>query len=279
MPSRLPSWFRPYRAILSARFRTMLQYRGAALGGVGTQAFFGLVRIMILEGFYRSSAVTPSLGFSAAVGYIWLGQAAFTMQPYNLDREVRAMVSNGTVAYELVRPLHLLGFWYCRAVAWRTAPMVLRLVPMVLFAALVLPLVGLDSWALRPPASLAAGAAWLLAMVGALAVSAAITTLMSISLLWTISGEGIAVLVSSVVALLSGMTIPLPLFPEWAQTVLRALPFAALMDLPARLYTGHIPAGQAGWVLLSQLVWTGLLLALGSWLVGRATRRLVVQGG
>ena len=274
-----PGPLRPYWAILTARFRTMLQYRGAALGGVVTQAFFGLVRIMILEGFYRSSATTPSLSFAAAVGYIWLGQAAFTLQPYNLDRQVRAMVASGTVAYELVRPLHLYAFWYFRAVAWRSAPVVLRLGPMVVIAALILPLCGLESWAMRPPVSLAAGAAWLLTMGGALAVSAAITTLMSISLLWTISGEGIAVLVSALTALLSGMIIPLPLFPEWAQPLLRALPFAALMDLPARLYTGHLPAAQAGWVLAQQLVWTAALAALGIWLVGRATRRLVVQGG
>jgi ABC-2 type transport system permease protein len=274
-----PGPFRPYLAIFTARFRTMLQYRGAALGGVVTQAFFGLVRIMILEGFYRSSATTPSLGFAAAVGYVWLGQAAFTLQPYNLDRQVRTMVASGTVAYELVRPLHLYAFWYCRAVAWRSAPVVLRLVPMVVIAALILPLCGLGSWAMRPPVSLAAGAAWLLTMGGALAVSAAITTLMSISLLWTISGEGIAVLVSALTALLSGMIIPLPLFPEWAQVGLRALPFAALLDLPARLYTGHIPAAQAGWVLAQQLAWTAAMAALGSWLVGRATRRLVVQGG
>jgi ABC-2 type transport system permease protein len=270
---------RPYLAILSARFRTMLQYRGAAIGGVGTQAFFGMVRIMILEGFYRSSATPPSLSFAAAVGYIWLGQAAFTMQPYNLDREVRAMVTSGTLAYELVRPLHLYAFWYCRAVAWRSAPMVLRLLPMMLFATLVLPPLGLADWALRAPASPGAGLAWVLTMFGALAVSAAITTLMSISLLWTISGEGIAVLVSSIVSLLSGMIIPLPFFPEWAQPLLRLLPFAALMDLPARVYTGHIPLAGAGWVLLTQLVWTLLLVALGSWLLGRATRRLVIQGG
>jgi ABC-2 type transport system permease protein len=102
---------------------------------------------------------------------------------------------------------------------------------------------------------------------------------MSISLLWTISGEGIAVLATALVALLNGMTIPLPLFPEWAQPVLRALPFAGLLDLPARLYTGHIPASDVGWVLAHQLGWTAALVALGWWLVVRATRRLVVQGG
>jgi ABC-2 type transport system permease protein len=32
-------------------------------------------------------------------------------------------------------------------------------------------------------------------------------------------------------------------------------------------------------VLLHQLVWTALLVALGRWLLSRGVRRLVVQGG
>ena len=269
----------PYLAVIAARFRTLLQYRGAALGGVGTQALFGFVRLMVLEAFYRSGSQPPSLSFAEAVGYVWLGQVTFTMQPYNLDRDVRDMVKTGTVAYELVRPLDLYAFWYCRAIAWRSAPMLLRSVPMILLAALALPLAGLDEWALRPPPSLAATLLWLASMAGALAVSAAISTLMSISLLWTISGEGVAIMTASLVSLLSGMIIPLPLFPDWAQPLLQLLPFAALMDLPARIYTGDIPAAQAGFVLLHQACWTLALVALGRWLLGRCARRIVVQGG
>jgi ABC-2 type transport system permease protein len=269
---------RPYLAILAARLRTLLQYRGAALGGVGTQLFFGLVRIMILEGFYRSTTRPMTFTFAQAVGYVWLGQATFAMQPYNLDRDVRAMVRTGSVAYELLRPVDLYGLWYCRNLGWRTGPMLLRIVPMVALAA-ALPLLGLRAWGLGPPPSLAAAVMWLLTMAGALAVSCAVTTLMSISLLWTISGEGIAILVSSLVTLLSGMVIPLPLFPEWAQPALRVLPFAALMDLPARVYTGDVAASAAWWVLLHQALWTAALALAGRALLARAARRLVVQGG
>ncbi|MDT7580304.1 MAG: hypothetical protein QOK35_1568, partial [Pseudonocardiales bacterium] len=33
---------KPYWAVLSARFRTLLQYRAAAMAGVGTRVFWGL---------------------------------------------------------------------------------------------------------------------------------------------------------------------------------------------------------------------------------------------
>jgi ABC-2 type transport system permease protein len=269
---------RPYLAVVSARFRTLLQYRGAAAAGVVTQLLFGLVRLMVLEGFYRSAA-GQSFTFAEAVGYVWLGQATFTMLPYNLDREVRALVESGTVAYELVRPVDLYFFWYARTLAWRSAPMLLRSGPMVLVASVGLPLLGLGEWALRLPPSAGAALMWGASMIGALGVSSAISALMSVSLLWSVSGEGVVVLVSSVVTLLSGIVIPLPLFPDWAQPVLRLLPAAAILDLPARIYTGHIPAPAAGWVLIDQLGWTVVLVLIGRAILGRITRRLVIQGG
>jgi ABC-2 type transport system permease protein len=270
---------RPYLAVFVARFRTLLQYRAAALGGLGTQTFFGLVRIMILEGFYRSTQVVPALSFPEVVVYVWLGQATFAMQPYNLDRDVRNMVQNGTIAYELVRPLDLYTFWYWRALAWRSAPMLLRLLPMLLLVVLLPPLLGFPEWGMRAPAGPAAAAGWVLTTLGGLAVSTAITALMSVLMVWTLSGEGLSILLGGIVSLLSGMVLPLPLFPDWAQPVLRALPFSALVDYPARIYTGDLPVSEVGWLLLHQALWTVALALLGAGLLRRATRRLVVQGG
>jgi ABC-2 type transport system permease protein len=75
------------------------------------------------------------------------------------------------------------------------------------------------------------------------------------------------------------MIIPLPLFPDWAQWLLRALPFGGLIDFPARVYTGDIPPAATGWVLLHQLFWTAALMLGGRALLTRSLRRVVVQGG
>jgi ABC-2 type transport system permease protein len=268
-----------YLAIISARFRTLLQYRSAALAGLFTQAFYGVVRIMILEAFYRSSAAAQPMSFAQVVGYVWLGQAALSMFPWNVDKDIRDSIRSGAVVYELCRPLDLYGLWYARAIAWRTAPMLLRAVPMLVFAILVLPAVGFEEWALGLPHDAASGMMWLATFAGELLLSCAMSTLLHISLMWTISGDGSRVLLTSVTTLLGGMVIPLPLFPDWAQPILGALPFAGLMDLPARVYTGHI-AGAAAWTgLLVQLGWTLALIWLGRAILARGTRRLVVQGG
>jgi ABC-2 type transport system permease protein len=268
-----------YPHIVAARFRALLQYRGAALGGLATQAFFGVTRIMILEAFYRSTTAAQPMTFAEAVGYIWLGQALLILMPWNVDPDIREQIRDGSVVYELCRPLDLYGLWFCRAVAARTAPVLMRLVPMAVLAVVILPLVGLEAWAWRAPPS-AAAAAWFAAtIVGALLLSCGLTTLMNITLIWTIQSQGGVILLGGLTMVLGGLVIPVPLFPEWAQPVLTAMPFCGILDLPSRVYVGQIPAAQAPWVIVHQLFWAAVLVGLGRWLLGRGTRRMVVHGG
>ena len=272
-------WLRPYRAILSARFRMLLQYRGAALAGLWTQTFFGLVLLMIYEGFYRSTTVPQPMAFGEVVSYVWLGQALLAMLPWNADAELRAMIRSGTVAYELCRPVDVYALWYTRALALRTAPTILRALPMCLIAAVVLPLIGLGEWRLAGPPSVLAAGAFGVTLFCTLLLGCALTTVINISLLWTIGGDGVVILMTTLATFLSGMIIPIPLFPDWLQPVVLALPFAGLVDLPFRVFTGHIPHGDVWLVLRHQLLWTAALVFFGRWLLSRGMRRIVVHGG
>ena len=264
---------KPYLSLFRARFRTLLQYRTAAIAGVGTQLFWGFIKIMILEAFYANARTAPPMELSQVVTYTWLGQAFFMMLPFsaNPDPDVRNMIRTGSVAYELARPLDLYNLWYTRALAARSAPTLLRCLPIFLIA---IPFLGM-----QVPPSLASALAWLAAMGGALLLVSAITTLLTITLLWTVSGDGIARIVPSLALLGSGMIIPLPLFPDSVQTLLYLLPFSTMADAPFRLYSGHLPPEAVWGVLAHQLIWTAIFAMIGRMLLARATRALVVQGG
>src|SRR4051812_21058478 len=186
-----------YAAILSARFRSLLQYRAAALAGFGTQLFWGLIRVMIFDAFYRSASGAQPMTYAEVVTYVWLGQATLALTLGSVDPDIRQMVRDGTVAYELLRPLDLYGLWYSRAVATRVAPMLLRAGPMFLVAGLFL--------GLGAPPSAACLLAWVAATSVAVLLASAIWTLMNISLLWTIAGEGAIRCFPALIYLFSGM--------------------------------------------------------------------------
>lgn len=268
-----------YSAVISARFRMLLQYRAAALAGVVTQVFWGLIKIMILWGFYRSTKSSQPINFAEVIGYIWLGQAFLGLQPWSGDGEVASLIRSGSIAYELARPVDLYNLWYARALGMRMAIPLMRCMPIFLFAGVIMPLIGAGDWALHPPASWGAAGGFALTLFGTLLLSCAITNLYSISLLWTIGGDGISPLLGTSVMLLSGMIVPLPLFPEWLKPLLYSLPFAGLADIPFRVYTGNHSAIAALPLFAHQLIWTIALALLGRWLLSRAMHRVVVQGG
>lgn len=262
---------RPYLALARARFAALLQYRAAALAGFATQLFWGFIRIMIFDAFYRSSGAPAPMSFDQVVTYIWLSQATLVMLPWNADGELRALVRNGNIAYELVRPLGLYGYSFARAVAWRTAPALLRAVPMFLVA---VPFFGMGL-----PPSPAAAVAWVASLAAGVLLSSAFTVILSLASFWLNAGEGMANVVMVLLTLCAGLIVPLPLFPDALQPLLNVLPFRYLMDVPCRIYAGHIPAAEAFPHVLLALAWTAALAAFG-WGVARAgARRLVVQGG
>lgn len=262
---------RPLWAVTKARFRTLLQYRGAAIGGLITQLFFGLVSLMIYRAFFSMAPADQPMNLGEVITYLWLNQAFFAMQPWMPDGDVRQMMRTGSVAYELTKPCSLFWLWVARAVAMRSAPTLLRAIPILLVAHLF--------FGLQLPAGWQSAGWYLISLAAALVLSSAITVVLNGSLFWTVSGEGAAVLMPALLTSLSGLNIPLPFYPDWMQGFLRWQPFRGLLDVPSRIYSGSIPPDRAGLEILSQLTWSAVILFLGWWMVHRGLKRLVVQGG
>ena len=269
---------RPYTAVFRARFTLLLQYRAAAIAGFITQCWWGAIKVMVIAAFFRGARTSP-MTLQQAVDYIWLGQAFLTMLPWSVDPDTVRMVRSGDVAYERLRPLDTHAFWYARSVARRTATPLLRAIPMLLMSGVVFHALGMAEWALSAPASAQAAALFLLSMVLVVALSSAIATLMDIAAVAALSERGVNAVVGPIVIVFSGSLIPLPFYPDWLQPLMRAQPFAGLLDTPFRIYGGHLGAADALVGLGGQMVWTIVLVLFGRWAMARVMARLQAQGG
>lgn len=270
---------RPYLAVVSARYRMLLQYRAAAFAGFATQLFWGAIKLMIFAAFFAVAGHESPMSLPQIVAYVWLGQALLALLPWNVDPELSEKMLSGSVAYELLRPVDLYAFWFARTLAMRTANTTLRMIPLVLVVGVIMPLAGLDAWALQPSPSTAAALAFAASLAATVLLASAITMILHTALFWTVSGRGFNTIMTGLVIGLSGMAIPLPLFPDWAQPFLEWQPFRGLADVPFRIYSGHIDAAHALREIAFQLVWAAICVAIGRAVLAVAGRRLVVQGG
>ncbi|MBB6480536.1 ABC transporter permease [Spirochaeta isovalerica] len=269
----------PYSAVLKANFQVQLQYRAAAWAGIGTQLFFGFIKVMIFTGFFQSSVRRQPMDFSQVIDYLWLGQALLLILPFRIDRELTQLIRTGNLAYELSRPVDLYLFWYFRALAVRAGSVFLRVAPMIALTMFVFPRIGLENIALKPPGSLEVFLFFMLSLSSAFFLAAALSVLMSVTALWTISAEGVDQLLPSFVWIFSGIIIPLPFFPESLQLVFLFLPFRGMLDIPFRIYNGDLSGMAVFSSLMIQLFWIAALVLLGRIMVNRGLKRLIIQGG
>ncbi len=260
-----------YYAVFRLRRRLETQYRGAVIGGLICQVFFGLILIALYRALYAGKPQT--LPFSHVATYVWLQQAFFRMLVAS-DAELMDKVRTGGIAYDLCRPMNLYGFYYARILAQKLTGCLLRAAPMLLFAAL-LP----EGWGISLPVSLPA-LLWALAawVLGLFCVSALENITMAFTMR-TLDPRGMQAMMNLLMMILAGNVLPLTLFPDSWQPVLTALPHAQLLDAPIRIYTGEYALSQAGLILLRQAGWTAALICTGMLFWRRNQRRLVIQGG
>ena len=264
-------------AIFNIRLRQIMTYRAAALAGIGTQFFFGLVMVMIYEGFFRSSLgqnLELPMTMPQTVTYIWLGQGLLGLLPWNGDREIQGMIRTGDFAYELVRPLNMYFYWFSRILAQRIGSTLVRAIPLFVCVNLLFP----QKLEMSAPISGLGFMLFVSSLIVAIVLGATISNIITIMVLYTL-GDGIDRFLPAIVTLFSGMVIPLSFFPEWSQPIFRFLPFSGLVDAPYKFYLGIYGIQEFWGIILHQITWVLLILLLGLGLLGRASKRIVIQGG
>lgn len=263
------------RAYLTAfRLRAQLetQYRGAAIGGLVTQLFFGLILVFLYQALHRSSG-GGGINLAHTITYVWL-QQFFFRAIVSSDTDLIQSIRTGAVAYTLCRPVNQYAYWYMRALAQKTVGCMMRAIPMAV-AVLLLP----RDISLMPPASLSSALQFVLSLgLGFLCIST-VDMIVYAVMMRTLDDRGIANVIKFTMLFLSGNILPLTLFPDGWQTFARYQPFAQALDAPIRLYTALTPWGDAFLNMGIQCIWIVLLYLFGASMWQRNMKRLVIQGG
>ena len=269
------SALRKYWSVFRIRFNAGLQYRAAAWGGIVTQFFWGFLNILLFKAFYDADPAAFPMTMEETAAYVWLRQAFFSLFcSTRFDNSLFESIVSGGVAYELARPVDLYGLWYSKSLAIRFSDASLRMLP-ILAVAMLLP----APYGLRLPPDLPTFFATLFSVFLATLVICATAMFVYILTFYTMQPRGLRVIYFSIVDLLSGSLLPLPFFPDAVRRWLEKTPFAASTDIPLRIYSGNIPAGEVLGNIILQLFWLAAMVLLGKLAMSRALRRTVIQGG
>ncbi len=264
-----------YAAVLVRGFRRYATYRVATFAGVFTNTVFGLIVAYTYSALWR---LRPHLGgydLGQAVTFVWLGQALLmttSLLGNGFEAELIERIRSGDVAIDLYRPADLQAWWLATDLGRAAFHLVGRGIMPMAVAGLFFSL----SW----PASPLRWLAFLVAVALGVVVSFAIRYLVALVGFWLLDGSGVVMLSSLTAIFFSGQVLPLTVFPGALGTVARALPWSALLQVPADVFLGQAHgAGGLARELGFQAGWAVALLAVGRLVQSVATRKVVVQGG
>lgn len=252
--------------IAKCGWRRYAAYPWATAAGCFTNTIFGFLQASILLAVYRSRTDVGGYDARDAVTYVWLTQSLLMTVSIFGWAELYRRVREGSIATDLARPLSPLRYWL--AFDLGRAPYHL------LFRGVVPFLVGAAVFRLEYPTPLHA-LAFVASLALAVVVSLGVRFLYNLPAFWLLDIRGVLVVAIAINLFFSGMIMPLRFFPDRLGDVARVLPFASALQTPVDVWLGKAEAWQVG----LQVVWAVALLALCRLVLGRATRRLVVQGG
>ena len=87
---------RQYISFFKLKFAVGLQYKTAAIAGLATQIFFGLVFIMVYMAFYSSGDAKVDISLQEIISYQWLSQAFLSLiWIWHKDNEILKIKKNG----------------------------------------------------------------------------------------------------------------------------------------------------------------------------------------
>jgi ABC-2 type transport system permease protein len=263
-----------YAAVAARSFRRFSTYRTATLAGIFTNSVFGVIYSYAYLAVWHQEHHAGGYDATDAVTYVWIGQALLmtvALWGGGTTDDLAERIRTGDVAIDLYRPVGLIG-WYLAGDLGRAAYHVLTrgVAPTIL---------GLVLFHIVLPDTPEAAVGFTVSLLFAVVTSFAIRFLVACTAFWLLDQTGVRTLSGVVAIFLSGMTLPLVIFPEPLRSIALALPWASYLQTPADIWLGQRTGAAIVGGLALQVFWIVVLFALCQTVLGAATRKVVVQGG
>lgn len=218
---------------------------------------------------YRNQESVAGISLATMMTYVMVGRviAGFLGEPVSLRTNAR--VWSGAIVHDLVKPVDL----HVQLLFQSLGSATFRLISTGLPLLLILRLAGL----LKIPEPKTLGIFLVSALMGYVTVFS--TSFLSGVITFHVKSKVGIDYMYTVVELFSGLYFPLQFFPGWLRTVADWLPFKSIHYVPLAIWSGITAPGEIASSLLTQLVWTAVMVLASRALWSGAVKSLTVQGG
>ncbi|MBI3209007.1 MAG: ABC-2 family transporter protein [Candidatus Solibacter usitatus] len=252
-------------------FLDMLAYRVRYYTGVINYFINVTVYYFIWKAVFSANPGYGGFRMEEMITYVAVGWIIRSFYFNNIDWDLSISIQEGKIAMEMMRPVSLPLSYIGRAMGEAAFRAILLAIPVSIVLAIVFPIL--------PPKSPAHLGLFFLSLLGSVLIVASLNFLVGSCALVLISIQGLLRFKFWMQELLSGLLVPLALFPAPLRAVSSWLPFEHIGYTPMMIYLGKTSFAQVRSTLMLELCWVVGLLFAGVWVWNRLSRAITIQGG
>lgn len=237
-----------YWILFKTHWQSLTTYRGDIVIYVLSTAILPLVALLV----WRAASAGNNFAYSQReltqyfLAVIAIKQLTFAWSAYFVGYDIQS----GDFSKYLLKPLSVLELHLMNNVSEKIFK----------FVVLTFILMIISYWTLGSPIIVPGDPFILITLIISIALGLLLSLLISIILgltvFWTNDLDFLRYFVSSIDAILSGLTIPLIFLPNWLQQLAFWLPFRYTLSFPAEIFLAKLTVPQIWIGLCIQLVWT-----------------------
>ena len=261
---------RPYFELMKRSFLGRRAYKLELLLGVLTSFASVFVVVALWRALYAAGGEPRGISLSAVTTYavVSMGmRTAFMMNEFTLERKVLT----GEIVVDLLRPISIPLSLLSSTVANSAFNLIGQAVPTFVIAVILfhIPL----------PRTLLAGTLFLASVVLGFLLLFSFSLNFWALTFWLERTYSVITIKNSLVALTSGLLLPLWFVPKELIGLFNTLPFQYVYFAPISLYLGRLSPSMAIHAFVLQIVWLAVF-STSAWLIWKAgVKNLIVNGG
>ena len=252
-------------------FVNMLAFRLRYYTGIITYFVNVTVYYFIWQAIFRAAPGLGGLNFPEMITYVAVGWIIRSMYFNNIDTEMAEDILEGRITMALLKPASLQMSYMARAGGESLFRLLLLSSPTAAVLAVVFPVL--------PPAGPAHLAVFLVSLAGSVLLVSSLNFIVGSCAVVMISILGVLRAKFWMQDLLSGLLVPITLFPGPLRELSGWLPFEHIGYTPLMIYLGKLTWPQIARSLALEAFWIAFLLVFGAWFWRAMSRKLSIHGG
>jgi len=252
-------------------FLNMLAFRLRYYTGVVTYFINVCVYYFIWKAIFAADPSFAGFRFEQMMTYVAVGWIIRSVYFNNIDTEMATDILEGKISMVMLKPVSLQLTYIARALGESAFRLLLLTAPTSVVIVLVFPVL--------PPASPGHFAVFLLSLLGSVLLVGSINFIIGTFAIRLKSILGLLRAKFWMQELLSGLLVPVTLFPAPLEAISGVLPFQHIGFTPMMIYLGKYAWPEIARALAVEFLWVVALLWFGNWFWDAMSRKITIHGG